>query len=97
MNKDFKSVRRAFNSACGEYSTGDKKWIIDIDEKYKDFIIAISAFISHIEPEGYKRIAFITTKHGYHIISKPFNIKKFKDVYSDIDVHKNNPTILYIP
>jgi len=97
MNKDFKSVRRAFNSACGEYSTGDKKWIIDIDEEYKDFIFAISAFISHIEPLGDKRIAFIPTKHGSHIICKPFNMQKFKSVYPNIDVHKNNPTILYIP
>ena len=31
------------------------------------------------------------------IITKPFNLKQFKDKYPDIDVHKNNPTILYIP
>ena len=42
-------------------------------------------------------IAYIPTKNGYHIITKPFNLKQFKDKYSDIDVHKNNPTILYIP
>jgi len=39
----------------------------------------------------------IPTKNGYHIITKPFNLKQFKDKYPDIDVHKNNPTILYIP
>ena len=44
-----------------------------------------------------KIYAYIPTKNGYHIITKPFNLKQFKDKYPDIDVHKNNPTILYIP
>lgn len=45
----------------------------------------------------FKIYDYIPTKNGYHIITKPFNLKQFKDKYPDIDVHKNNPTILYIP
>lgn len=71
--------------------------------------ISISEFIEYeCEPlkyhiEGLHKIYdfkiydYIPTKNGYHIITKPFNIKQFKDKYPDIDVHKNNPTILYIP
>lgn len=44
-----------------------------------------------------KIYARIPTKNGYHIITKPFNLKQFREKYPDIDVHKNNPTILYIP
>ena len=32
MNKDFKSVRKAYESVCGAYANeSNKKWIIDID------------------------------------------------------------------
>ena len=34
-----------------------------------------------------------------HLIVKPFNIKTFQDSkeFTEIEVHKNNPTNLYIP
>lgn len=37
----------------------------------------------------------VLTAHGYHLITAPFNIEKFSNQFSDIDVHKNNPTLLY--
>ena len=43
-----------------------------------------------------KYITNIPTKSGWHIITTPFNLQQFKEKYPDIDVHKNNPTILYI-
>lgn len=46
---------------------------------------------------GSKIYDYIPTKNGYHIITKPFNLKQFREKYPDIDVHKNNPTVLYIP
>jgi len=98
MNKDFKSVRRAFNSACGEYLTGDKKWIIDIDDKPSiAWFDSIGNNLKFYEPFGNKIITKITTKHGFHLITIPFNVQQFKKDYPLIDVHKNNPTILYIP
>ena len=47
------------------------------------------------EPVGNKIISIIPTKSGNHLITSPFNIKQFKEKYPDIDVHKNNPTLLY--
>lgn len=42
--------------------------------------------------------AKIPTKGGYHLITRPFDIQKFNEIFENkIDVHKNNPTILYIP
>jgi len=38
---------------------------------------------------------FVPTKSGVHIITRPFNLKKFKEKYPNVDVHKDNPTILY--
>ena len=42
-----------------------------------------------------KFIAEIPTKSGCHLITTPFNLQQFKEKYPDIDVHKNNPTLLY--
>lgn len=46
---------------------------------------------------GSKIYDYIPTKNVYHILTKPFNLKQFREKYPNIDVHKNNPTVLYIP
>ena len=102
MNKDFKSARKAYESVCGEYGTGrDKRWIIDIDDHPEtlgvEFFVEMYQFLETIEPVGKKLVAEIPTKNGIHIITSPFNVEKFSKQYSGIDLHKNNPTILYIP
>lgn len=86
-----------FNTVCGEtHSEKDKRWIVDIDHKNRREIATITSFIDTLEPVGNKFISLIETKNGFHIISKPFNMQKFKEPYPNIDVHKNNPTLLYI-
>lgn len=97
MNKDFKSARKAFESVCGAYANEpEKKWIIDIDGHWDKMIRAekIEKEIDALEPVGPKRIATLHTKNGIHLIVKPFN--KSKVSFTD-DIHKDNPTILYIP
>lgn len=100
MNKEFKSVKNAYDSVCGEYGTGkNKKWVIDIDEKLTvDKLADIIYFIEGLEPlDGRSKvIKSLNTKNGIHLITRPFNLEKFRSKYFDIDVHKNNPTILYI-
>lgn len=98
MNEDYKSVKAAYNSVCGVHSSEtDKMWILDIDdfESTEDLLFTLR----HIEPVGSKFIAEIPTKNGVHIITKPFNVETFRTFpeYRKIDLHKNNPTILYIP
>jgi hypothetical protein len=96
MSKDYKSARRAYDSACGAYSNEPhKKWIIDIDDKDFDKERLIN-FIDQIQPVGKKDIVTIPTKNGYHIITKPFNLSIFACTYEALDIHKDNPTILYI-
>lgn len=94
MNKDYRSVHKAYDSVCGTFCTDrDKSWIIDIDTKDMNEVNRISDIICLVEPVGNKTISVIETKNGYHLISKPFNLSK-ADIHHDI--HKNNPTILYI-
>ena len=102
MNKDFKSVRKAYESVCGAYSNEpNKKWIIDID--YKDISEeergVIFNYIQLLIKETGKdeTITIIPTRNGKHWITSPFNLAIFRENYGGtIDVHKDNPTILYI-
>lgn len=100
MNKDYKSVRRSYDSVCGAYSSEkNKKWIIDIDaEKNIDTIIRIEKICTEIRnlepnPGENKLLSVLETKNGYHIITSPFNCSKLS--FSEA-IQKNNPTILYI-
>ena len=103
---DFKKIYKTWNTVVGYVKSPDPHWIVDIDGPTDG---KISEFIEYeCEPlryymEGQHKIYYnkiydyIPTKNGYHIITKPFNLEQFKKQYPDIDVHKNNPTILYIP
>lgn len=100
MNKDFSSAKDSYNSACGSYSNeNEKKWIIDVDEKNPNLIIVIENDIKNLEPNKRqsKALAVLETKNGYHLITSPFEMDKFKMLHQTIEVHKDNPTILYIP
>lgn len=101
-NKDFKSSKKAFNSACGRYSSdSDKKWILDYDNGMirKSQLKGLRHMLKHVQPTNIedKIIDVIPTKNGCHIITKPFNIKESKEVLDalGLDVHKNNPSLLY--
>lgn len=96
-NGDHKHSRRAFNTACGRYkNTTDKVWILDVDDKGRSTNDILRFIESQCDPIGPKFKAFIPTKNGYHLLVSPFNTKKFNDTFPDIEVHKNNPTILYV-
>lgn len=98
INKQFVDTPKTFNTVCGQLgANGDKIWIVDFDGQDDRFINSSLNFIEReCEPIGNKFIAIIPTKNGKHLIVKPFNLQTFKEAYPEIDVHKNNPTILYV-
>jgi hypothetical protein len=98
MNKDYANVRRSYNSTCGAFANekDGKKWIVDIDEIGRK-ANEVLKFIDKLQPIGNKLVAIIETKNGAHLITNPFNVQEFRKEYPDIEIHKNNPTILYIP
>ena len=57
------------------------------------FELPLRLTISVPEPEP----PAVKTKSGFHIITQPFNLLKFKEKYPDTDVQKKNPTLLYLP
>ena len=106
---DYKKIWKAWNTCAGEIKGEEPRWVVDIDDNslsynINDKVKNITEFIDKVvEPHTLlhnplrvaKVITTIPTKSGYHLITTPFNLQQFKKEYPDIDVHKNNPTLLY--
>ena len=105
-NNHFNQLSKIYNTVCGQYhQEKDKTWILDIDYMTGYYIKTIDEVIRqnlvkdlyNIEPIGSKIITAIPSKSGYHLITRSFNSQKFSQMYPKIEIHKNNPTDLYIP
>lgn len=106
-NKEFYHVRNSYDRACGQvHHDKNKTWIIDIDDvsdyseaEWTLYMRELGEAIDSCEPLGEDKVkAVIPSATGVHIITRPFNLLKFKTVYNyNLDIHKDNPTNLYIP
>lgn len=93
-------LKGAYSTACGKsYIIADKKFIVDLDdenasqEKIKE---VIDYMTYECEPLNQNKCCYrVPTAHGIHLITTPFNTAKFSQHFPDIDIHKNNPTLLY--
>lgn len=97
-NRNFRDVRKAYDSVCGEYHAEmDKRWIVDIDTKDEDVLRSIYTRIEELhlaQQKPYKILAVVPSRSGNHIITNPFNVMEFK---FEVEIHKNNPSNLFIP
>lgn len=96
-NKDYKYLKNSYDRACGQHhNDSQKKWILDIDNIKKVSPLML-AYIDHkCKPLGSKILSEIPSKTGFHLITKPFDCEEFKVLYPEVDIHKDNPTNLYI-
>jgi hypothetical protein len=96
--KDNQHVQKnLFDSVVGQLKTNEKRWIVDVDTKDMNVVIDIIGTINKCRPDGNKIYLKIPTKDGYHIITSRFDVEEFKKTYSNIDIQKKNPTLLYYP
>lgn len=102
-----------FDSVVGQMRTIEKRWIIDVDDQHEASPIMMAfieykcmpftqvKFDDAGVPDGYlsgpKIEAIIPTKNGHHLITKRFDVLKFRGEYPDIEIQKKNPTLLYYP
>ncbi|HSE99732.1 MAG TPA: hypothetical protein VLA48_02460 [Nitrososphaeraceae archaeon] len=108
QNREYKHLMKSYDRACGLLNNEKtKKWIVDVD---KDEVIWLEQIINAIqpcEPLGDKIITQIPSKSGIHLITTPFNIQQFKINfteelkayqmnYIELEIHKDNPTNLYL-
>ena len=94
-------IKNCYLSCCGQYASDENKtWIIDLDGETTPSPLMMAHIDYECEPlakdvnDG-KCVMTIPTKNGIHLITKPFNLMKFRHKYPNIDIHKDNPTILY--
>lgn len=120
--ESYSSPYHLVSSAAGKTNNEPSKtWIIDLDECYLDYEEDIINMISQCEPLcreiplfgsvkswAEKSLTIIPTKHGKHLITKPFNLQMFIKKWDAFDedkiiglnapdIHKDNPTILFCP
>ena len=94
-----------FDSVVGQIKTQEKRWIIDIDNVSMDgfnhdpYQVSLREYINELQKEAGKEqgMTFVRTRSGFHIITQPFTVMKFKEKYPDVDIQKKNPTLLYYP
>lgn len=106
--EDYKASRSLLSKAMGltfDEDKEDKVWIIDIDDVNTNHILdrnyvdnikqVINELHSEVTDKNYQILGEINTKNGVHLLSNPFNRKIFSEHFQDIDIHTDNPTILY--
>ena len=95
-NREYKFIKASYDRACGlGHNDKEKTWILDIDNT--DSIKEITHYLTETEPQGLKFIREIPSKSGFHLITNAFDLREFVIKFPEIEIHKDNPTNLYIP
>jgi len=99
---NYKEMKSMFPIAAGQsFMTSDKKFIVDLDDihigddKINQIRAAIFGMRGHGGENSEKVVMAVPTKSGVHLITWPFDLGQFAKEFPGIDVHKNNPTLLY--
>ena len=97
-HKLFKCVSRALGrKRCNKYKS---KWILDFDTKDWSLINKYLDLVRKCRPNVNKILYYVPTVNGIHVITLGFDLEQFKQELviaklDNIDIHKDNPTILY--
>jgi len=107
ISENYWPARSVYASCAGEFSSDpDKTWIVDIDWKdipdgmTKDIYIESVVFsVKTLTKQGGRDplIIMIPTRNGLHLITRPFRMDEFEKHWPGVDVHRENPTVLYQP
>lgn len=109
QNREYNHLMKSYDRACGLLNNEKtKRWIVDVDEEDVIWIPQIIDSFQACQPFGDKLLARIPSKSGIHLITTPFNVTEFKEYftnnlreyqmsYIELDIHRDNPTNIYIP
>lgn len=105
-NGNFPRPEKLVLSACGAVESedkSDKTWLFDLDKEYFEQENFIKKTIMECQCSAQQQIVTIPSKTGKHLIVHPFNIQQFRNAWQSEfpnikmpDIHKDNPTILYV-
>lgn len=97
-DKNFQHLKNLVPSAAGKIcSEYDKLWIVDIDADNIEELNEKSAKIINylMSPEVNAFRYTVPTLNGMHVVTKKFDSKVFSEIFPGVDIHKDNPTLLY--
>ena len=98
MENNYHKAVSVIDASCGQTGAcdGNNLYLVDIDTKDELEVEKVVNSVNDSSPKGDKIVAKIPTVHGYHLMTKGFNPNEFRELYpKPIDIHKNNPTLLY--
>ena len=102
VSQNWIGFRGVYSTAAGQsYVTNDKQFIIDLDgyeantPETEELMKFVNTLRGHKDANGEIAQWIVQTKNGIHLITNAFDVGSFSAKYPDIDVHKNNPTLLY--
>ena len=100
-NGQYEGIKSSLETVIGRTNSEPREtrtWILDCDGQSTPSPLMIASIDYECKPAGQNKcLHVIETKNGCHLITRPFDTQAFNTKYSDIDIHKDNPTILFIP
>lgn len=102
--RQYPNTRNLFATMCGRYNPPkDKKlWLVDLDNNNMP-LECFLMLLGEVRPEADKAKLIVPTKSGKHVITTPFDLASFWNLFDRkpdvnvLEIHKNNPTVLYCP
>ncbi len=99
-NEQYRNIKSSFETVIGRNNGESKEnrtFILDCDGMSTPSPMMMAMIDHKLLPNGPKCLHIIPTKNGCHLITKPFDTQAFHLEYPEIEIHKDNPTILFIP
>lgn len=112
-SSQYEGISRIYESICGKHhSEKDKTWVVDVDTTKEEVILKVidTIVLLKMSMSGlHTGIHRIPTKNGVHLITSGFNSDLFAKALPEwtkkqsphhgalVEIHKNNPTLLYVP
>lgn len=88
---DYRSLLRLMRRAVDltHSPKKDQWWLVDVDSKDREIVNKVLQSVG-------SQAFIVPTKNGFHILSHPFRLDTFKQQFPTLDIHKDNPTLLYM-
>lgn len=89
--EDYRSLTRLMRRAVDltHSPKKDQWWLVDVDSKDREIVNKVLQSVG-------SQAFIVPTKNGFHILSHPFRLDTFKQQFPTLDIHKDNPTLLYM-
>lgn len=96
---NYNYLQKIWNSVAGREISSKPLYVIDIDYNHGEVpnLEDIEYFLENCQPFEVKQkiILRVPTMNGEHLITTGFDRLSFSNAFPNVDVHKNNPTLLY--